>query len=295
MSTFSNAPISNFVVLVSAIVSICALAFNVKELFSLDSELLSGQWWRLFTFPFSFVGFPEMFFGLSLLYSFRTLERQMGTSKYGIFAILSFTVSSILALTLLFGSQIVGGDFGKIMFSGPYGFIFSSLVLYYHYIPPLAPIPFFGIRFNDKIFTYLSAIVLLLSYPPSSIYYAYCGVLAGMIYLTPSFESRRVPKWLSQLCDKYFGPLLSISPSIIDQTPTSGTQASIPRGRPSPNVFDFDTVQTYYSSPQNPRLPSPQHIEYLISMGAERERAIQVLMRCDDDLNVAIENLFPSM
>jgi len=153
---------------------------------------------------------------------------------------------------------------------------------------------FFGLRFNDKIFIYLIAIILFLSHPPSTIYYSLCGIFSGLLYLTKSgFQSQEVPIWLSQFCEKYFGPLISLSPPIIEHS-TQPVSPANPR-RPATNVFDFDTVHTYYSSPQAPRQPSQQHIEYLMSMGVDRERAVQVLMRCDDELNLAIESLFPSV
>jgi len=283
----------------------------VKELFSLEyKSLISGQWWRLITFSFSFIGLLEYFIGWSLLYYFRVLERQLGTPKYGVFVLISFTVSSILSISLIFIHSYLEEDSATpLMFSGPYGLIFSALVLYYYYIPALVPIPFFGIRFNDKIFIYLAAIILFLSHPPSTIYYSFCGIFSGLLYLT-QFDSLELPNWICRFCEKYFGPILSISPSIMDGTTTTATTtttttppqlstaaATASSRRPAvvQNVFDFDTVHTYYSSPQLPRQPSPQHIEYLISMGVERERAIQVLMRCDDELNIAIENLFPTV
>jgi membrane associated rhomboid family serine protease len=280
-------------ILVSLMFSVIALTFNAKELFWLEKKgLMTGQYWRLITFPFVFVGFTELFFGMSILYSFRVLERQMGSSKYGVLMVLALTVSSVLAFITLFLVSEITGDDKEFIYSGPYGLIFASLVLYYYYIPPTIPVPFFGIRFNDKIFIYIFSVLLALSHPPATIYYAYCGLFAGMLYHNDYFESYRIPDWLCQFCTKYISPILSLSPTISDnQAQTMTPNSPLPR-RPSSNVFDFDSVHTYYSHPQPVRQPSPQHINYLISMGIDRETAIQVLMRCDDELNLAIENLF---
>jgi membrane associated rhomboid family serine protease len=322
-SAFSNAPISNFVVLASAIVSIIGLTFNVKELFWLDMKgLAMGQYWRLMTFPFSFIGFSEMLFGLPLLYSFRTLERQLGSSKFGVFVILSFLVSSLLVLILLFTTSNMGADpRNELVFSGPYALIFGALVLYYYYIPPMIPVPFFGIRFTDKVFTYIAAVILALSHPPSSIYYAYCGIFSGLLYRTKTFESLLVPLWLTKICSKYISPILTLFTIFIEnqsspqpqaqapahpqqppiqsqQRPTRNVNTNpsvrLPAYRPS-NVFDFDTVHTFYSQPQPVRQPSQENIEYLISMGVDRETAVETLIRYDDELHIAIESLFPSL
>jgi len=146
----------------------------------------------------------------------------------------------------------------------------------------------------------------MLIHPPSTIYYSFCGIFSGMFYLhTKTFESLQVPIVITQFCSKYFGPILSLSPTIIDHSSqslagigannnTNNNNNNQYHPRRATNVFDFDTVQTYYSSPQPPRQPSQQHIDYLISMGVDRERAIQELMRCDDELNMAIESLFPT-
>jgi len=257
-----------------------------------------------------------MLFGLPLLYSFRTLERQLGSSEFGVFVILSFLVSSLLVLILLFTlSNTANDEKNERVFSGPYALIFGALVLYYYYIPPMIPVPFFGIRFTDKVFTYIAAVILALSHPPSSIYYAYCGIFSGLLYRTKTFESLLVPLWLTKICSKYISPILTLFTIFIEnqsssqpqpqQPPTQSQQrparnvntnpsVRLPAYRPS-NVFDFDTVHTFYSQPQPVRQPSQENIDYLMSMGVDRETAIETLVRYDDELHIAIESLFPSL
>lgn len=133
----------------------------------------------------------EGIFGVYLLYFFRVFERQVGTSKYSMFALLTMSLTTALQVPILFflgggSSELsLGGSSRRLPFflcSGPYGLLFASFVQFAYDIPPSGRFSIFGIQMSSKAFTYLAGLQLLLSEGLYSIIPAGCGLLVGFLY-----------------------------------------------------------------------------------------------------------------
>jgi len=143
--------------------------------------LISHQLWRLFTSLFPSESLMEGLLSWYILYTFRILEQEYGSSKYVIFIILS-TILGILS-RLLYISTISSTVMTGIA-SGPYHIIYGLLPLYIRYIPSLIPAYFrIGwLKFNDKSLIYVLLIQLLLSNGLRSILPGLTGLLFGILY-----------------------------------------------------------------------------------------------------------------
>jgi len=290
MSYFVHAPITKSIIFITGFLSVLANSLNLRQTLELDKEGLSKfELWRLITSRFLFLGTSEIICGLILLYMFRIFERQMGSRKYGAFVVLSFFVSTFLeSILLLFYLE------DTVSFSGPYFLIFAELVQYFYDIPSLAPISFFG---NDKLFGYFFALQLFFSqYPPSG-YLALCGIVAGLLYRVEflGLEKFEFPKSIAKICQTYVLPLLNMSPTTLPRPQQYQLPQNSLNGRPS-NTFEFEGGSgNYYTFPQPVRQPSVRNVDALINMGIDRETAVQTLVRYNDELQLAIESLMPTM
>ena len=140
----------------------------------------------------------EGIFGVYLLYFFRVFERQVGTSKYSMFALLTMSLTTAMQVPILYllggGSSelVLGGGIGRgsssrlsnnfFLCSGPYGLLFASFIPFAYDIPPSGRFSIFGVQMSSKAFTYLAGLQLLLSEGWSSIIPAACGLLVGFLY-----------------------------------------------------------------------------------------------------------------
>lgn len=131
-----------------------------------------------------------------VLYTFRTLEQEYGSSKYIVFVILS-TLLGIITRTVLISlpSTVMHG-----LASGPYHIIFGLLPLYIRYIPSLIPVYFrIGwLKFNDKSLIYILLLQLFFSGGLRSILPSLAGLLFGILYsIDKTYLNRlRIPLFL---------------------------------------------------------------------------------------------------
>jgi membrane associated rhomboid family serine protease len=93
------------------------------------SQLLSGEFSRLFFSNLIYSSVAESLAGALVLFSFRQFERQMGSRKYGAFVFLCWIVATLLSLAF----STIGLSIGVNLTPspGPYFFIFSQLAFYY--------------------------------------------------------------------------------------------------------------------------------------------------------------------
>ncbi|KAL6059273.1 Rhomboid-like protein 20 [Balamuthia mandrillaris] len=214
LSGFRNAPVSKALLIGTAGASILVSIAGVRSRFVLDNlqeNLISLQWWRLFTHKFFFSNPGELLLGLILIYYFRLFERQMGSSKFGAFVVLSTFISFLLELSYL----VLFGRINSPYISGPYGFIFACVVLFYYYVPVSSSFPFFGVTMTDKTLTYLLVIQLMMSNMPLSGVAGLCGLASGLAYCsnTLRLSSFQLPSLLTRFCKRFLLPFLQSSPS----------------------------------------------------------------------------------
>jgi len=127
------------------------------------------------------------------------------------FAATTLSVSTLLEVAVL----ALYRPSPRLTFGGPYGLIFSSLVLFYKEIPPFYRFKLAGVPLTDKVFTYLLLTQLCFTNSPSSTLAALCGLLAGLLYTTDSVGLSRLslPGWLIRLCRRFVVPWLDSPPS----------------------------------------------------------------------------------
>lgn len=131
-----------------------------------------------------------------ILYTFRTLEQEYGSSKYIVFVILSTLLGTITRTILIsLPSTVMHG-----LASGPYHIIYGLLPLYIRYIPSLIPVYFrIGwIKFNDKSLIYILLLQLFFSGGLRSILPSLAGLLFGILYsIDKTYLNRlRIPLFL---------------------------------------------------------------------------------------------------
>nr|CAB3474568.1 unnamed protein product [Digitaria exilis] len=236
------------------------LPFNVYEKLSI---------WRLVTSVFAFTSTPELIFGAALLYYFRVFERQIGSNKYAVFIVFSTVISvllQILALGYLKDPSI------NPLTSGPYGLLFASYVPFFFDIPVSMRFRIFGLSLSDKSFVYLAGLQLLLSSGRRSVVPGVSGILAGLLYRLNTFGIRRLKVLLSRSFLKYcvlFG--------VFDSTMQFLNKIEL-------TASDHCLIQGVHTATQDPTEAS---IAALVSMGFDRNSAIQALALTDYDVNLA--------
>ena len=163
---------------------------------------------NMLTTPFVFASFGEVVCGLMLLYTFRQLERKMGSIKFASYTI----VSAVLGLTVQLAFLVV---FKRPLTPGPLPIIFSLLLPFFAHVPKLSPRYFsiLGIDFSDKSFTYILALQLLFNNGISSIASGLAGFLVGVVYSAEvlPLHTWRVPSFLSNAASRFVMPWLGSS------------------------------------------------------------------------------------
>jgi hypothetical protein len=93
------------------------------------NAIMGGQYSRLFLSKNVFDTMGQAFVALLMFYSFRQLERQIGSKKFGAFVVLMYALSTLLEVavaTVCFSLQ-----FRVSIENGPYFLIFSLLPMFY--------------------------------------------------------------------------------------------------------------------------------------------------------------------
>lgn len=303
-SGFQHAPVSKGLMLLTAGASVLVTMMNARDRFNLPSlGLLTQkmQLWRLFTNHLFFSSAGEALFGMILMYYFRLFERQMGSSKFGAFTLISIAISSLLQLGVLsfFPSRSI--------VSGPYSLIFASLVLFHYTVPVTNRFQIFRVSFNDKLFTYLLGFQLLFSHSWSSFLTGMCGVVSGLLYTGDVVRLRqlKLPAWLTRICNSLFLPLLQSpsGPSVarrsvgarsgsvrMETSPLLRSARYRPARTPGGGFFAGET-------PGNVQVSVPvseDNVGALTSMGFPREIALQALQQSNNDLQHATNLLLDS-
>eukprot|EP01018_Ginkgo_biloba_P036217 Gb_32783 [translate_table: standard] len=282
-SGFHNAPVTKGLVITCTIVSIIIGMQGGSSACSLSYQAIVRKLhlWRLVTSAFVFSSTPELMFGLYLLYYFRVFERQIGSNKYSVFVLFSiiFTIFFELISLIVFKDPTSSG-----LAPGPYGLIFSSFIPFYFDIPVSTRFRIFGLRFSDKSFVYLAGLQLLLSSWEKSFIPGLCGVFAGLSYRLNVFGVRRIkfPELLVSSISHLSLPAVSAAPSATASRGNVTGETRAPLGRQFEE--DFAAAAPLLASAGD---PSEEDILTLVSMGFERNNAIQALIQGGNDINAA--------
>eukprot|EP00246_Nothoceros_aenigmaticus_P009298 TRINITY_DN24713_c0_g1_i1.p1 TRINITY_DN24713_c0_g1~~TRINITY_DN24713_c0_g1_i1.p1 ORF type:complete len:303 (-),score=32.66 TRINITY_DN24713_c0_g1_i1:169-1077(-) len=294
-SGFHNAPVTKFLVVVCGLVSVLvglqggarACSISYQEIFR------KLQLWRLVSAPLVFSSTPETVFGLYLVYFFRVFERHIGSNKYTVFLLFCTTLTTILELVALAAIQDPTA-LGGFLSPGPYGLIFASFVPFSFDIPISTRFRVFGVRFSDKSFIYAAGLQLLLSSWKRSLIPGLCGFLAGLTYRSNILGLRRLkfPDTLASATSRLLSPLFSPAPTTATSTGRaqgSRDSASAHLARPFEGRFTPTAPPLAAAMP-----PQDESVATLISMGFDRNSALQALSRSRNDINAATNLLLES-
>ncbi|KAF3330694.1 ubiquitin-associated domain-containing protein 2-like isoform X1 [Carex littledalei] len=278
-SGFHNAPVTKTIVIATALFTIPfgVRGYSLKLGLAYQDIFEKLRIWRLISSVFAFSSTPELIFGLGLLYYFRVFERQIGSNKYAVFVTFSVLVPllfEILALGYL-------KDFLDKLTPGPYSLIFASFVPFFFDIPVSSKFRILTVHLSNKSFIYLAGLQLLFSSGKQSLVPGLCGILAGCFYRFNTFGIRRFkfPDAVTSSLSRVAWPSSSSSSQNLSSDDNVERLPSYPSHQRDVNQLE-ETV---------PILPQPSEasLATLISMGFDRNSAMQALLLTRNDLNAA--------
>jgi len=291
-SGFRYAPLTKTLLTFVSGASIAVSMLNWKSSLKLlpFTDMKPNQLYRLITNHFFFDSLGELLFGSVLIYNSRVFERQMGTRKYAGFMFSSFFISGLMQLLALI---VVPGITRWV--PGPYGFIFSFLTQYYFEIPKLYKftmnLRLFKLNLNDKFFIYLMGFQLFMMDPPTSIYNAICGILAGLAYQSDPLRLKKFkfPSFINNFARKYLLPLVQTQ-----ELPASTRAPSVIRSTSSQQAPQQQAARQTTPNNANPNLPPEESITLLTNMGFSRRTVIDALRASNNNVELATDLLLES-
>jgi len=293
-SGFKHAPISKGLMWITAGLSLLVSFTNIRHYVSLNNLspdiTQKFQLWRFITHHFFFSSPGEMLFGLILIYYFRLFERQMGSAKFGAFAVLSFALTSLLELSFLVFRP------SSPFLSGPYAFIFSNFVLFYFSVPASTRFKFCGINLSDKIFTYLLGFQLLCTHFPLSFIFGIMGIVSGISYRSQTLRLHqyKLPETVNRFCKRFIFPYLKSSDPPRRQPRHTGALDLQAQQLRAGGLQDARAFAYPHGGTTVVPMPSEDNIQLLMSMGFERTSVIRALRTSANNVEVATNILLNS-
>lgn len=275
MSSFEGAPLCRLA-FASTTLSSLLLSTTTKARLGLDwgRVLVQGEVWRLASSQVAFETLGETVIGAIHLYRFRRFERLLGSRRFGAFALIVCSLATSLATGLVVVLSERGRDQGVNYLrpaSGPYAFIFGMYSLFYSLVPPAQPrlVGIAGVDLSDKSLMYVAAAQLLFSTGLRSLVPGACGLVAGAAYLSETLKLYTLA--LPKAFDRFLAPNA--------QEPPPDHRYSSDDGADPPSSEAF--------APE----PSEDHVESLVAMGFDRDRAIEALRASRDNVELAANRL----
>jgi membrane associated rhomboid family serine protease len=216
------------------------------------SVIHHGEAWRLVTHNFLFATPGELLFGVVLLYFLRQFERQMGSSRFFAFVMFSagLYTAEMFLIDLAIGRRVV-------LSSGPYAFIFASMVRFFFETPKIYEFQLFGsMSLSDKSFPYLLALQLILSSIPQSLFSLGCGIVGGLLLRLPVLQPYvQTPTPLVSLASTTILPFMDTAPTNSNRTRRSSRRGrAVAQGQRQMSTQQLDD-RTQTSTQSAPRLP----------------------------------------
>lgn len=274
---FRGAPLSKALVIASVSTSI------IVQAAAKTARRRSLAFVDAFAHAVSFKHPGELLFGALLTYYFRVLERQMGTGKYGAYALITFVLGMAMQGAL---ATFVNRPSA----SGLYPLLFANMVAFFLEIPSLQRFSVFGISLSDKAFIYVAALQLLLSNGQRSVAAGLAGTVAGVLYHTGflGLQKLKLPRFIEELFSLTVGRALGgpLQRGQIFVTPAPPQYI----GQDERGAGGSGTLPA--RPPTMPPLePSPDAVQQLVDMGFEAERARQALRQANNNVEVALQSL----
>lgn len=267
---------------------------NIFELLQVDKYLAAR---------FVFLDPKDIICASALFYQFRIFERRYGSAKFMNYILGTFSLSMAFELLTILVLECVDFHIGFVP-TGPWGPLFALYIPYFCDIPRVAVTHLWGIPFTGKSITYLIGLQMM-STSVESLILAICGLLSGMMYKNDFLMLQswlRVPQSVAKLANSTLGRLLHtpLPPDL--QKPMGATleiqrtlymeqmEQQLMQSRmaafhqpPTFNAFGlFGQVHQQNNVPQ-----SEEQVQFLVSMGFSRERAVEALRLANNDLGSA--------
>ncbi|XP_066988751.1 ubiquitin-associated domain-containing protein 2-like [Macrobrachium rosenbergii] len=279
----------------------------------LPDVFLKGEIWRIASAKISFVDTKDLVCGSLLIYYFRVFERRYGSRKFASCLVASQVLTTVLEVLTILTLQWLAIDLhsGGFLPPGPYGVIFPLFVNYLFDIPRVAQTSVLGIPITGKTLTYLLGLQVCSTSPATAIS-AFCGIVAGFFYRYNVLWVQQVPwvpGWLARGAKATLARLLASPPP--PEGPAGATlelqrqeqievweqqiminRAREMRNRPGANGavphFIPDIMGRRQNNPGHPPPPpTEEQVQTLVEMGFDRQRVINALQTCNNDVNTA--------
>jgi hypothetical protein len=233
-SGFKDAPVSRSLVFGIVAASLIVSITDTKYYFYIQVEphlWRYHQVWRILIYQLCYTNSSEVLFAAMTLYNLRIIERLWGSRKFAVsytgllhgilahsggkqsFVLLCYPFTTLLPPMLLaFLIRPLSFNTFNYLPAGLTPIIFALLAQYHAAIPhvykyrlatsasPPANVPFVGLTFSDKSYTYLLAAQLSLSQFPGSLLSAFVGWAVGYMWrndiLPGAVSGWRIPGWL---------------------------------------------------------------------------------------------------
>ena len=242
----------------------------------------------------------EVLWALPVLYTFRELERRMGSNKFASFAL---STATVLATQIGLMHIFTGGD--RYLASGPYGLIFGLYTFFFATIPKLSPqsLSLFGVHFSDKSFTYIMGAQLAMNGWNrgnlfGSLVSASAGLAFGLLYISEIFPLHhlRLPSSLGSFLGKtvlpWFGSSSPWESRIRTEQARQERQRQAQQRRNQGGMTPAHLMQ-YQQQVQAARQasmqgqmpvvePSQENVAQIVAMGFSEERAVEALQYADN-------------
>ena len=281
---------------------------NIGDVSLLSLTNLYHEPWKILLGTCTFATLGEVLWSLPILYTFRDLERRMGSNRFSSFVILS----TVTVLATQIGLMHVYSSHD--LASGPYGSIFGLFVFYFALIPKLSPqsLSLLGMHFSDKSFTYMLGIQLAMNgwsrgRTFGSLMSAVTGLCFGLVYMAEVFplHNFRLPSSLVSLVGKsvlpWFGSSSPWESRIRRERERQERQQRGQQGRMRRNLTpaQLQRHQEQIQAAQNASMqdqmpvvePSQENITQLVSMGFTEERAREALRSTQNNVEAAVGRL----
>lgn len=274
---FVHAPVTKAIIALVVLATVFGsiLGSQTRLTLNLSDAIHNLHLWRLFTHNFVFTTPGELIFGIVLLYYFRQFERQMGSSRFAAFALITATLCTVFLslFQLVFPTGVPA--------PGPYALIFASLVHFFFETPKIYHFHLFGaLHLSDKSFAYLLALQLIASRPPRSLLSTFIALLSGILYRLPPLRERDLPDFLITFCSTYVLPFL-------------GTNPRPSRFRPRRHHHRHHHHHHHHNRGASPPAQpiAEANVDTLVAMGFSREQSIAALHQNQDDIQRATDQL----
>mmetsp|Transcript_6309 Transcript_6309/g.9438 ORF Transcript_6309/g.9438 Transcript_6309/m.9438 type:complete len:317 (-) Transcript_6309:81-1031(-) len=310
-SSFKGTPVTKCVILVCTAASIAVLSMepNKAELYksSLKDTLLG-----LIFSQTIFQSFSDLLCGTVLMHKYRILEKQMGSGKYGSFILFA---ASLGGTTIKFFSK----SFPNIKIKeGPFPLLGALWAYYYAYVPelnifhstPIKPEDKKYAHFSDKSGVYLLALHMMATNGLSTFIPSSFGVAIACLYGASKlpFKKFLLPQFVRKFFSLVFYPfieqtdhasearkqMLQRSRRMRRETNRNG-QNNHPRretllGPGETLSSEFEQILRRRNV-ELPPPPSEEALEAIISLGFDRQAAVQALRDSNNNIDVAASRL----